>query len=192
MAVDAEDPFQAHNITRHWVPVFAAEDYGPEQVALRYKNYTRSGSEGFVKAYHDILLAGGPKAYKTIFTHLAQENATPCLVHCTAGKDRTGVIVALLLLLAGMEEEKIAEEYSLTDLGLAPLKPLFMERLLKNPALEGNEDGVRNMVGSKKENMIATLEMFKREFGTPERYMKEHCGISEEEIERLRKNLRPA
>ena len=172
------------------MPVFASKDYGPEQVAIRYRHYTNAGSAGFVKAYHDILIAGA-EAYSKIFRHLAQGKG-PCLVHCTAGKDRTGVLVALLFLLVGEDEGRIAEEYSLTDTGLAHLKPLFMERLLKNPALAGNEEGVRNMTSSKRENMLATIEMIKEDFGSAERYMKERCGMSGEEVEQLRKNLMPA
>ncbi|KAK3110285.1 hypothetical protein LTR53_015568 [Teratosphaeriaceae sp. CCFEE 6253] len=189
LAVQNPDVFQKYGIARQWVPVFAEEDYGPEQVGLRYKEYTRSGSEGFVKAYHDILLSG-TKAYGTVFRHLAQEKPTPCLVHCTAGKDRTGVLVALLFLHAGAPADEIADEYALTDLGLAEKKPEFIERLLLNPALGGNREGVENMVSSKRGNMLATLDMIKREHGTAEEYMKKSCGLSDDEIKRLRKNLR--
>ncbi|KAF2770611.1 tyrosine protein phosphatase 5 [Teratosphaeria nubilosa] len=175
-------------IAREWVPVFAEKDYGPEQVALRYKEYTRSGSKGFVSAYRDILKLGGP-AYSKIFKHLAQPKPSPILVHCTAGKDRTGVLVALLFLLAGAPETEIAQEYALTDLGLASLKPLFKERLLKNPALGGDENGVNNMISSKPENMRATIEMFNNDFGGAERYMMEYCSLSEAEIKLLQQNI---
>lgn len=170
------------------MPVFAESDYGPDQVALRYKEYTRAGSEGFVKAYRDILLSA-PEAYGKIFRHLADKKPSPCLVHCTAGKDRTGCLVALLHMLAGADEDEIAEEYALTDLGLAPLRALFIERLLKNPALEGNTEGVTNMVSSKPENMIATIDMIKKEFGSAHEYMTKRCGLGEDEVERLRKNI---
>lgn len=153
------DIFQPYGIKREWVPVFAEKDYGPDQVALRYKEYTRAGSDGFVKAYHDILL-NAPQAYGKILRHLAQDKPSPCLVHCTAGKDRTGVLVALLLMLAGAPSNEISNEYALTDLGLAPLRALFIERLLKNPALEGNAEGVSNMVSSKPENMVSPSRYF--------------------------------
>ncbi|GIZ44898.1 hypothetical protein CKM354_000808200 [Cercospora kikuchii] len=185
---DAADPFAEHGIKRYWTPVFAAQDYGPEQVALRYKQYTLAGSEGFVKAYTDILLAA-PEAYTKIFRHLAAADAKPCLVHCTAGKDRTGVVVALLKLLVGVDKEAIAEEYALTDQGLAHLKPLFTERLLRNPALQGNREGVANMTSSKKENMLATMDMIEKEFSGAERYMREYCKLDDGEIEALKKNL---
>lgn len=139
-------------------------------------------------AYRDILLAG-TDSYGKILRYLAQEKPSPCLVHCTAGKDRTGVFIALLFMLAGAPDEEIAKEYSLTDLGLAELKPLFTERLLKNPALGGNEEGVANMVSSKQENMLATLQMIRREFGTAESYMKNKCGLQDAEVERIRQNI---
>jgi hypothetical protein len=65
-----------------------------------------------------------------------------------------------------------------------------VERLLKNPALEGDETGVRNMVSSKHENMLASLEMIGNEFDGCEGYMRKWCGLGDEEIETLRKRLR--
>lgn len=190
MAVDKDDVFSPYGIHRDWVPVFAEQDYGPEQVAVRYAEYKRGG-EGFVNAYRDILKAGcGPDgAYTKILKKLAQPYVQPCLIHCTAGKDRTGVLVALLLMLVEVPREEIAQEYSLTDLGLAELKPIFMERLLKHPALEGNRDGVRNMVSSLKENMDASIVMIEGEFGGSRAYMQERCGLTDGEIEQLKGNL---
>jgi hypothetical protein len=180
--------FEPYGIHRDWVPVFAEKDYGPDQVAVRYAEYTKTGSEGFVKAYHDILLSA-PSAYGKIFRHLAQPDAKPCLVNCTAGKDRTGVVIALLLTLAGVEADKVAAEYALTEQGLAELKPVFIERLLQNPVLKGNQVGVQNLVSAKKENMVASLKMIQKEFGGPENYMKNQCGLSVDEVEQIRKNL---
>lgn len=161
-------------------------------MALRYKEYTRKGSEGFVKAYRDIMVAGA-RAYGKILKYLAatetKVTVQPCLVHCTAGKDRTGVLVAMIFEVCGVERERIAEEYALTELGLADKKELFVERLLQNPVLAGDEAGVRNMVSSKKENMLATLDMIKAEFGGAEEYMRKYCGLSENEVKSLRKNL---
>lgn len=188
LSVDDPEIFKDCGITRQWVPVFAEEDYGPEQVGLRYKEYTRAGSEGFVKAYYDIL-TNGAGAYGKIFRYLAQEKPSPCVIHCTAGKDRTGVIIALLFLLAKAPAEDIATEYALTDLGLAEKKPEFIERLLLNPQLEGNREGVANMVSSKRENMLATIEMIGEKFRGAEEYMKTYCKLGDGEVERIRRNI---
>jgi len=49
-----------------------------------------------------------------VFALLAAPGALPAVVHCTAGKDRTGLIVALLLGVAGVPAATIAEDYALT------------------------------------------------------------------------------
>jgi protein-tyrosine phosphatase len=49
------------------------------------------------------------------------------LVHCTAGKDRTGLVAALLLRGAGVDPRRVAEEYALTHDRLTPLRPVLAE-----------------------------------------------------------------
>lgn len=110
-------------------------------------------------------------------------------MHCTAGKDRTGVLVALLYLLVDVPEDTIANEYALTDKGLEHLKPLFRERLLRNPGLAGNEEGVDNMIASKSANMTATIDMIRITYGGAEGYARRVLGLSLEQIAQLRRNL---
>jgi protein tyrosine/serine phosphatase len=104
--------------------------------------------QGFKKAYYDILTNGGP-AYKAIFTHIRDSPTEPFIIHCTAGKDRTGVVGALILSLVGVDQNTIATEYSLTEKGLARWMPVLLAKLMSDPALEGNEEAARNMVGAK-------------------------------------------
>ncbi|MCS7001886.1 MAG: tyrosine-protein phosphatase [Dehalococcoidia bacterium] len=90
-------------------------------------------------AYHHVPLIGSrasaradpPRTLDRIYTHIldtchepigqiaallsAGSSATPTLVHCTAGKDRTGVVVAILLALAGAPDTVIADDYALTE-----------------------------------------------------------------------------
>ncbi|GAB7343342.1 hypothetical protein MBLNU457_1388t1 [Dothideomycetes sp. NU457] len=175
-------------VERVWTPVFSEQDYSPEKIALRYKDYASASDEGFVNAYREILKHAGP-AYSVILRHIAAPEPVGCLVHCTAGKDRTGLLVALLYLLCGVQTETIVKEYALTDLGLASMKPLFRERLLQNPALKGNERGVDNMTSSKEQNMRGTIEMLNREFGGAEEYCRNVLGLTEQELDSLRKNM---
>lgn len=95
----------------------------------------------------------------------------------------------MLYLLCSVPTDVIAQEYALTDRGLEHLKPLFIERLLKNPALEGSVEKVQNMISSKAENMAATLEMIQEVYGGAEAYVKEKLGLDEGAIQRLRRNL---
>lgn len=111
------------------------------------------------------------------------------LLHCSAGKDRTGVICALILSLCGVEDEIVAHEYSLTDLGLKSRHGEFVAHLIKEPALKGNPLGARRMVGSRRENMIGTLNKIREKWGTIENAVLELKLLDKGEIEQLRKNL---
>ncbi|KAL9070630.1 MAG: hypothetical protein Q9157_005745 [Trypethelium eluteriae] len=171
-------------IKRYWAPVFAGDDYSPEKIALRYRQYAREGTEGFSHAYADILRAGAP-SFSNIFMHLANV-PSPCLIHCTAGKDRTGVFVALLLSLLGCSDETVAGEYALTEQGLAEKKSIFLARLLQTEALKGDQEGAENMVGARAANMLATLVMLREEYGSVEDYLKNMCNLTDRDIRNIR------
>lgn len=70
-------------------------------------------------------------------------------MHCTAGKDRTGVICALILSLCGVEDEAVAHEYSLTELGLQERKEEFINMLIQGDALRADRAGAERMVSSR-------------------------------------------
>lgn len=130
-------------------PIFKHTDYSPEALALRYQAYTsEDGTEGFRRAYADILESGAP-AYRRVFEHLRDRPCEACLVHCTAGKDRTGVLVALVLTLVGVEDEVIAREYALTELGLAQWKEIMIEYLSSDLAMHGGREGAERMIGAR-------------------------------------------
>ncbi|CZR62857.1 related to protein-tyrosine phosphatase [Phialocephala subalpina] len=174
---------------RVFVPVFKDQDYSPEALATRLQDYADGGPEGFTRAYTDIL-NNAPPSYKTILMHLANEPEKPLIVHCTAGKDRTGVICALVLSLCGVDDEVVAHEYSLTEVGLTTeWKEAVLEHLSHNPALKGNPEGAKNLISAKAANMLATLKMINENFGGAEGYIINKCGLTKTDVEKIRKNL---
>jgi protein tyrosine/serine phosphatase len=67
-------------------------------------------AEGYVE-----LLELGAAAFVTALERIVSPGGTPVLVHCAAGKDRTGVFVALLLDAAGVDREGIIADYAATQ-----------------------------------------------------------------------------
>jgi protein tyrosine/serine phosphatase len=84
------------------------------------------------------------EAIAEILAAIAAEPAGTVLFHCLAGKDRTGVIAAMLLALAGVERAAVVDDYLLTD-GTVPVQfrplPEMMLGLLDH--LDGRHGGVR-------------------------------------------------
>ncbi|KAK1830233.1 protein-tyrosine phosphatase-like protein [Podospora conica] len=180
-------------IDRVWLPVFLDLDYSAEAMAIRFQKYS-NGTEGFVAAYRSILEAAGSpdnpcNPFGTILETLASSPTPPILVHCSAGKDRTGVLVALVLSLLGVDDDTIAADYHLTELGLAHVKPAIVSKLTNGPHLGGDRAKAERMVTASKESMLGTLAMIRDTYGSAESYLVDHCRVSRETLERLRRNL---
>ncbi|KAI1078250.1 tyrosine phosphatase [Whalleya microplaca] len=179
---------------RVFLPVFRNEDYSPEAIAVRNTNYGQ-GAEGFVHIYMDILRNASPqsnesKPFTVILSHLASKAPpTPVLIHCSAGKDRTGLVCALILSLCGVEDEAIAHEYSLTDLGLVLRHRIIVQHLMKLEAFRDNPEGAERMAGSPKQAMLGTLEKIRSVYGSVEKCVIDLGFLSKEEINQLRRNM---
>ncbi|KAI2619262.1 tyrosine phosphatase [Hypoxylon sp. NC1633] len=178
---------------RIFAPVFLKEDYSPEAIAIRNQNYG-SGPEGFIQAYMNILAsASSPsneaRPFARILSHLASDEPTPILAHCSAGKDRTGVICALVLSLCGVSDEDIALEYNLTDLGLKPLHGIIVASLMHDAAFRDNPEGAKRMILAQKETMLGTLKMIRSRYGSVEKCVTTLGLLSVEGIDQLRRNL---
>ena len=71
------------------------------------------------------------------------------MCHCSAGKDRTGIITALILGLAGVDDNTISKEYALTEVGLGPLKEIMMNHLLEEGSLGGDRGKAEKMISAR-------------------------------------------
>ncbi|KAK3372044.1 tyrosine phosphatase [Podospora didyma] len=181
--------------TRSFLPVFLDRDYSPEALVERFMNYSY-GTEGFAKAYSSILAAAAEPnhpydPFRTIIAHLASSTQppSPLLVHCSAGKDRTGIFIALVLSVCGVDDATVSHEYSLTDLGLLARKKGIVDKITAGGILGGDRARAERMVTSHKENMIATLAMIRSTYGSVEQYLVNHCRVPAEQLEQLRRNL---
>ncbi|KAJ6583775.1 protein-tyrosine phosphatase-like protein [Mycena sp. CBHHK59/15] len=170
------------------VPVFKKEDYSPEMMAKRYQLYASCKTEAFMELYSQILDHGGP-AFGAILRHVRDRPNEGCLFHCTAGKDRTGVIAAILLKLAGVDNEAISNDYALTRIGREPARAMIMERLSKEPLFASNNEAALNMFTCRHITMSAFLDMLEAQYSGAEEYAKRYADLSDEDITTIRHNL---
>lgn len=101
------------------------------------------------------------------------------LYHCTAGKDRTGVVSALLLSLAGVADADIFADYIISQ---AYYYPLIQKYYKENPEIP------IEILTPKIEYMIGFLDLFYDKYNTAEDYLLK-IGLSNSEILNLKKKL---
>ncbi len=125
-------------------------------------------------------------AIRSVIEIVADPANLPAIVHCTAGKDRTGVVVALLLSVAGVDDETIVKDYALTG---ANLTEEWIEARRGDAARYGlTWEALKPALGTPPEAMRATLAHLREEFAGAEGYLAS-IGVWPETIARIRANL---
>jgi protein tyrosine/serine phosphatase len=167
--------------------------------------------EQVVEMYMGYLETHAP-IYKAVFEHIRDEPETPFLFHCSgeprtnrmleenvkklteidglAGKDRTGVLAALIHRLAGSSDEALILDFTLTRVGLEPgraallkmMQSVYGESVLDNPVLPV----VWGVHGS---GMVAFLEALDEGYGGVTGYLKNALGFSDDDLEVMKANL---
>lgn len=132
-------------------------------------------AEAVPGTYFQIACAGN---IRQIFQAIADAEGG-VLLHCSAGKDRTGVVSAILLLLCGVSENDIVEEYMLTR---KYLRESF-EKLSREPHVYD-----LNVVIPKETYMREFLKLFTAQFGTVRAYFRS-LGLRDATIEQLHRKL---
>jgi protein-tyrosine phosphatase len=110
-------------------------------------------------------------SFRTMFAHLLRDHA-PLVIHCTAGKDRTGFACALVLHALGVPDEAITEDYLLTN------------RFYRRDPSSGTDlpEDVRLAIGSVEESFLAAaFETIGADYGGLENYLREGLGLGDEE-----------
>lgn len=138
---------------------------------------------GFAVVYAMFLEIGGP-AYRTLLETIAEADGR-VLFHCAAGKDRTGIAAALLLDLAGVDDETIIEDYTLTEQLLAPLKEQWLPQMRERGF---DEERAAALLAAPAEDMAATLRHLRERYGSAEEYARA-IGVSSDAVSAVRARL---
>ncbi|KFZ10670.1 hypothetical protein V502_07988 [Pseudogymnoascus sp. VKM F-4520 (FW-2644)] len=154
------------------------------------------GVSAFVDMYDDVLKVLQP-TFKAVFSHIRDQPKKPFMFHCTAGKDRTGVLAALILQLAGVDSDSIAHDYLLTRVGTEPARESLFSSLQAG-VKEGGSDrtfanpGMLATMGMKGIAITTFVESIESRFKEGiVGYLKTDLGFTEEDIEKMRVNLSP-
>jgi protein-tyrosine phosphatase len=121
-------------------------------------------------SYRNYVSQNTPR-FRALFAHLLEDRA-PLVIHCSAGKDRTGFACALILHALGVPDEVIAEDYLLTN--------RFYRR---DPSASSDlPDDVRQVLGSVETSFLAAAyDAVGSDYGDLETYFRDGLGLGARE-----------
>jgi protein-tyrosine phosphatase len=153
------------------VPLLRAEDFDglPPELAEVYRRMVDNRGEALARAIGT----------------LATADALPGLVHCSAGKDRTGLVVALVLDLLGVPDEIIAADYATSAENLDTEAARVLSQI---QAITGGYRVDLGLLGSPPELIIEALARVRGHAGSVPGYLVRH-GLPRDAIEGLRRAL---
>ena len=117
--------------------------------------------------------------FKISFDLMTRYLDNPFLFHCSAGKDRTGMIAALLLDLVKVDSELIIADYTESVRNLGPLIEKFAQE---------NDPKLRAFLSSNRTDIEPFLKSLEAEYGGSEGYL-QTIGIPKRDIEKLRESF---
>ncbi len=146
------------------------EDDAVRFLADRYLEMLDEGRDAIARALHI----------------LADPDALPLVFHCAAGKDRTGVVAAIVLDLLAVDDDDIAADYSLSRLGMGR----FREWLLVTypEAADAMSSQPQAFLEAPAEAMHRFLDGLRARFGSVHAYV-EHLGVEPDVLAAVRSNL---
>ncbi|MDF2916813.1 MAG: protein tyrosine phosphatase [Microbacterium sp.] len=132
--------------------------------------------------YRSLVDESAPRVLEVVRGVIADQ---PVLVHCTIGKDRTGVTIAMILAAAGVDEDAVVDDYARTETLLpaernAPILAYLRAHHPDAPQL------VDLATRSPAPVMRALLADLRERFGSPADYLRSH-GLADDELAELRR-----
>ena len=153
------------------------------------------GSEKLNKLVGDTGISGkrylgylefGPTSWLRLFGILADEENLPVLLHCTAGKDRTGVSTAFLLSVLGVSRDIIEADYLLTNLD-TERQADFIESTVGYP--EGyDREKMISIAGVPRDAMKDFLDGVESKWGSVIEYLQK-IGVTKDQMDLVRNNF---
>ena len=106
------------------------------------------------------------------------------VVHCAAGKDRTGMAVALLLDVAGVPRERVVADYAVSEANLG-----ILDALAAHPGPDDERARAERLWRTRPETIRGALVHLDSRYGGSGPYLREACGLDADEVAGVRGRL---
>jgi protein-tyrosine phosphatase len=136
-----------------------------------------------------FMVTGALDQYRAFMHSLVRPECVPLLFHCTAGKDRTGVGAALVLLALGVSERDVMEDYLMTASYTHDRVEQMLVGLRVDSRFRVDADEIRPIMSARPEFLQAAFDGIRDDYGTVEDYLEKALHFNAEQLDALRAHL---
>jgi protein-tyrosine phosphatase len=165
------------------VPVFP--EPGPDWDEIDALGVATGFGAPAIRAVYGELLRRYAERFAQAVTAVARAPDGCVVVHCMGGKDRTGLVTALLLRLAGVPVDAIGADYAASE----PNLRARTEAWIAEAATEKDREWRRRISATPPDAMVAVLQDVEAEHGSVEGFLLA-SGAAEDDLDRARARLR--
>jgi len=164
----------------------------PWQLFLKQSDLSAEAFRGYMLDYYDEapFVARHLELYSRYFQVLGETDG-PVLIHCAAGKDRTGILAALTHHLAGVSWDDTLEDFLLTNNPerMARRLPLLLDRMQEVTGRRPSEAAAMVAMGVEPAYLERTWAALKARHGSADNYLEQALGVDAALRERLEARL---
>ncbi len=176
-----------------WVPAVPREErflqFADRDVIAHLKSIrTAADAQDAYQLFIDLYAAMpfGSDAFRRMLYNLDGAQGVPFMQHCSAGKDRTGVGSALLLLALGVEEKAVVEDYLLTRIFREEAGNRRLQKLIAEGISPEAIEMVRRMITVSEELIFSALSAIRMKYPSYEAFFLGEYGITLKQMNRWR------
>lgn len=159
------NPFHGHGSVRYThIPLF-------EHLDLRSQLARMEGIDDILLAFYCEVLLERQAALSAALTAIANAEPGAVLFHCTVGKDRTGVLAALLLAAVGASVDDIVDDYALTTGRIDGIRQDMLVKFAEDGLVDIDKKTLMSLFSSDPATMRGMLDFLDSRFGGIEAYL---------------------
>jgi protein-tyrosine phosphatase len=153
-------------------------DPGALQQMIRTGGIAALGTEKLMLSAYRSFVSDHSARWAAMLRRLAQRDALPALVHCTAGKDRTGFAAALVLLTLGVPEETVFEDYLMTNRYRADFQRFVLRWVPLYSFFRTDPDDLLPLLEARREYLQASFDAIDELHGSLDTYLADELGVT--------------
>ena len=183
----AEDPPAGLPVEMVHVPFFEADDAEWHEISAELDEAVAAAPDvqAATRDVYVIFLDRFRENVAAAVRAVANSPEGGLVIHCVGGKDRTGLLSAFLLHLAGVGDEEIAADYALSEERLRPRHEAWFAAAETDEELER----LQRIAQTPAASMVGVFAELERRYGGVESYLRV-AGVTDEELELVRARLR--